>query len=204
MPWTTETLLKAIGDAAPRECVTEERLVELTGYTAKQVENACQNLRRHGFITRTGKGCHKLTDAGRAALAEGAKLRSGPKGPQKYGQRRRDPGLRQRVWNCLRLGRKLTVDDIAMRVVEGGERSPRNNIGKYVNALARAGYVRVMARREAPLNPTSNGCLRVLLVLDTGPLAPVHRASRGTVYDPNIEREVALVVPLNGAPHDAA
>lgn len=197
MPWTTETLLKAIGTSAPRDCITEARLVELTGYTAKQVENACNNLRRHGFVARTGKGCHRLTDAGRAALAEGAALRSGPKGPE-TGRRSRDPGLRQRAWNCLRLGRKLTYDDIAMRVVEGPERNARDNIRKYVGALAKAGYVQVMERREAALNPTSNGCLRFILVSDTGPLAPIVRVSRNTLYDPNLEREIALARQADG------
>jgi hypothetical protein len=197
MPWTTETLLKAIGEAAPRDCITEARLVELTGYTAKQVENACQNLRRHGFIKRTGKGCHKLTDAGCAALSDGAKLRSGPRG-RETGFRSRDPGLRQRAWNCLRLCRKLTYDDIAMRVVEGGERNARDNIRKYVGALAKAGYVQFMERRETALNQTSNGCLRFILVSDTGPLAPIWRAAHGTIYDPNIEREISLARTAEG------
>lgn len=193
MPWTTGKLLAAIGESSPTECITEARMAELTGLTAKQVENCCDRLRRHGFITRTGKGCHKLTDAGREAWQAGVDLRSGPKGPQESGQRRRDPGLRQRAWNALRLGRKLTIDDVVMRAAEGEERNAYDNVRKYVRALIRIGYIAVMPQREAPLNANSNGCRRMLLVKDTGPQAPVWRASRDSVYDPNIEEEVPFL-----------
>jgi hypothetical protein len=192
MPWTTETILKVIGIAPDTYCVTEERLAEATRLTPKQVENACGNLIRHGFLMRTGKGCHKLTDAGRAAIAEGARLRSGPKGPQLYGQRSRAPGLRQCAWNVLRMGGKRTIDDILMRSCEGKERDAYSNVRKYVKALARAGYVTRMPTREQALNATSNGCIRWFLVKDTGPEAPVWRVSRGTIYDPNTETETVL------------
>lgn len=199
MPWTSETLLTAIGAVQPSECFTEADMAKVTGLKPKQVEHACQNLRRHGFITRSVRGCHTLLPAGKKALEEGAKLRSGPKGPQASGQRRHDPGLRQRVWNALRTLKKLTIDDILMRVIDGDERDPRSNVMKYVKALARAGYVQAMPQREAPLNPTSNGCRRWLLITDTGPAAPVCRVSRDTLYDPNLEREIALGRESDGA-----
>ena len=199
MPWTTETLLTAIGAVQPCDCFTEADMAKVTGLKPKQVENASQNLRRHGFITRSVRGCHTLTPAGRRALEEGAKLRSGPKGPQTSGQRARDRGLRQRAWNALRTLKKLTIDDIIMRVVDGDERDPRSNILKYVRALARAGYVQAMPQREAPLNATSNGCRRWLLITDTGPESPVYRVRRDTLYDPNLEQEIALVREIDGA-----
>lgn len=186
--WTTETLLKTIDRHGLAECVDEARLAQLTGYSDKQVENACQNLRRHGFIERTGAGCHRLTTAGSEALAAGYGLRSGPRGPQKKGHRRLARGLRQRVWNCLRTGKKLTIDDVVLRVIDGHERDPRSNIGKYLAGLKLAGYV-MPVRREAPLTPTSNGARRWVLVNDSGPLAPVVRVGRQAVYDPNTEQE---------------
>ncbi len=186
MPWTTETILKAVVLAPGEECVTEARIAELTGLTAKQVEQSTLKLRKHGFLTKTGRGCHKVTQAGKDVVMAGGKLRSGPKGPE-YGQRHRDPGLRQKVWNVLRMGKKRTIDDILMIVVEGTERDARNNVRKYLQALAKAGYLTVMPQREAPLNMTSNGCLRYLLVDDTGPIAPVMSVARGMVYDRNIE-----------------
>ncbi|MDP2808673.1 MAG: hypothetical protein Q8O34_00825 [Rhodocyclaceae bacterium] len=200
MPWTTETLLKAVLEAAPEDCITEARMAEISGLAGRQVERAVLKLRRHGFMTRTARGCHKLTEAGRAALAEGLSLSSGPKGPQESGQRRRDPGLRLRVWNVLRMGGKRTVDDILMRVVDGDERDAPSNVRKYLRALARAGYLLAMPARERPLNATSNGCVRWLLVKDTGPEAPVSRVSRGTLYDPNIEAEIPLAPHVEAAP----
>ena len=191
MIWTTETLLKAIDQHGLAECVTEQRLAELTGYSAKQIENACQNLRRHAFIERTGKGCHRLTAAGKEAIETGYNLRGGPRGPQQNGQRRRDRGMRQRIWNCLRMGKKVTIGDIAMLAVTGEERDPLSNIRKYLTGLKRAGYVLTL-KREKPLNPTSNGSLRWVLISDTGPAAPVIRVSRQTVFDPNLEQEIAM------------
>lgn len=191
MAWTTETLLKTIEQHGLAECVTEQRLCALTGYSEKQVENACQNLRRHGFIERTGKGCHRLTSGGKEALAAGYGLRAGPRGPQQSGQRRRDRGMRQRIWNCLRMGKKVTIDDIAMLVVDGTERDPSSNISKYLTGLKQAGYV-LQLRREMPLKATSNGSLRWMLISDTGPAAPVIRVTRHVVFDPNLEQEIAM------------
>lgn len=190
MAWTAQRLLTLIGAATRGECISEARLAELSGYGAKQVENACQNLRRHGFIARSAKGCHRLTAAGHRALEAGVTLKSGPRGPE-TGVRRRDPGLRQRAWNALRSGKKLTVDDLIMRAADGTERDPRSNLRKYLRALARAGIVFSMPVRERALNPTSNGAIRWWLISDVGPLAPIYRARCNLVYDPNGEHYVA-------------
>lgn len=187
MPWTTETLLKAIL-AAPDDCITISRMMDATGLRERQVTSAALRLRKGGFIIRNKAGCHHLTDAGRAAIEEGVRLRSGPKGPQQFGQRSRNPGLRQRVWNVLRMGKKVTMDDIVMLTVVGGERDPYCNVRKYVSALKRAGYVVVMANREATTRPGA-GCQRLWLVSDTGPIAPVWRQSRASLFDPNTETE---------------
>lgn len=195
MAWTAETLLTVIGEHGLAECITEARLTELTGLAEKQVENACQRLRRHGFISRTAKGCHRLTDVGQNAIAQSSRVRSGPKGPE-TGHRHRECGMRQRIWNAFRTGKKLTIDDIIMVVAEGDEADPRSNVGKYVRGLAKAGYVIAMPVREAPLNPTSNGAVRWWLVSDTGRDAPVIRPSRQTVWDPNLEQEIAMAREL--------
>lgn len=202
MAWTAEQLLTAVGQASPRECITEARMAEITGLTPRQIEPAVLRLRKHGFMTKTGQGCHKLTAAGRAALAAGRKIRSGPNGPE-TGHRRRDRGIRQRVWNALRTGKKLTVDDLIMRACEGEERDPRSNVRKYLVALARAGYVRQMPVREPGLNPTSNGCVRWWLVKDTGPAAPVARMSRRALWDVNTEEQIPFADEIFRAPRGA-
>lgn len=192
MAWTAETLLTTIGKHGLAECITEARLSELTGLDKRQVDNACHKLRRHGFITRVGAGCHRLTDAGKEAITHTTQLRSGPKGPE-TGHRRRSPGMRQRIWNALRTGKKMTIDDIILLVADGDEADPRSNVGKYVRGLAKAGYVIAMPVREAPLSLTSNGAIRWWLVTDTGPAAPVLRVSRQCIYDPNLEKDIAMV-----------
>lgn len=199
MAWLAEQLLTVIGRAAPQECITEARLAELTGLSPRQVENAVRKLRRHELVERVGAGCHRLTDAGREAAAAGCRVRAGPRGPE-TGHRRRDAGLRQLVWNALRQRKKLTIDDLAMLCAQGGERDLRSNIGKYLRALARAGYVQRMPIREAAYNLTSNGCIRWLLVTDTGRAAPVWRQGRAVLWDPNIEAEIAAVREIAPVP----
>lgn len=186
--WKSEQLLTAVGQAGPHECITEARMAELTGFDAKAVENCCLKLRAHGFLTRTARGCHKLTPAGVVAFQEGAKLRSGPKGA--HIGRKTVPGtVRDRAWSALRITGKGSIPDVIMLAAEGGEKNISNNIGKYFRALARAGYLRQLRVREPGTSPTSNGHVRWLLVRNSGPLAPVWRVKAGTVYDPNTEEE---------------
>lgn len=191
MAWIAEQLLTAIGQAAPSECITEARLVELTGLEAKQVDNAAQRLLKHGLIERVEPGCHRLTDAGRAMLASGRTLRSGPNGSQP-GKRIFTGTLRVRVWAALRIRRKASMPEIIALVAKGGEKDIDSNIGKYLRALAKAGYLKQLPRREPGVAPTSNGYARYLLLKDTGPLAPVWRPAKNTVYDQNTEEETPL------------
>ncbi|SDX89447.1 hypothetical protein [Nitrosomonas halophila] len=194
MAWIAEQLLRDIGRHAPKACITKDRLVELTGLTAKQVENALLKLRKHGLVERTETGGHCLTSAGQQALAAGeTKLKSGPRGPQP-GARIHRGSLRTRVWRAIRIRRKFSLPEIETLVVQGEEKAVRNNIGKYLKALERAGYLVRMPRREAGEAPTSNGHLRYWLPdnKDTGPIAPIWRPAQGTLFDQNIGKEVAL------------
>lgn len=193
MTWTSQKLLDAVAHGAPDDCLTDARLVELTGLTLVQVQNCLFRLRRAGFMARSAPGCHTLTRAGRTFA--GKPFTSGPRGPE-TGRRLRDPGLRQRVWNALRLGRKVSIDDILLLAVAGGERDAAGNVGKYLRALARAGYVRRLPVRETPASPTSNGAIRWQLVSDTGPRAPVASVVRNAVYDPNLEEDIPMAREL--------
>lgn len=193
MAWIAQQLLTAIYLGAPSECITEARMVALTGLGAKQVENAAQRLLKHGLIERVGPGCHQLTDAGRAMLASGLTLRSGPNGSQP-GKRIFSDTARVRAWAALRIRRKASMPELIALVVRGDdrERDIESNLGKYLRALAKAGYVKALPRREPGLAPTSNGYVRYLLLKDTGPLAPVWRPAKETVYDPNTEEETPI------------
>lgn len=193
MIWTAEKLLTAIAQASPAECITEARMVEITGLSAKQVEQAALKLRKHGLLEKTGQGCHILTDAGREAAAAGKKLRSGPNGTH-TGKRVHKDSLRVRAWRAMRIRRKFSIPDLCMLVAEGGERDIESNVGKYVRALVKAGYLVEMPRREAGTALTSNGFKRWWLVddKDTGPLAPVWRVAAGEVYDPNTDTTISI------------
>ena len=68
--------------------------------------------------------------------------------------------------------------------VGSAAKDPRNNIGRYVNALTAAGILMEMKRRTSPTSPTSNGEKRWVLVRDLGRLPRVAR-EKGGVYDPN-------------------
>lgn len=196
MTWTSQRLLEAIASAVPDDCVTEIRMAALTGLAERQVEGAARKLRQLGWLEKVGQGCHRLTPAGRVALEAGQRLTSGPRGPQATGQRRRAPGMRQRVWNVLRQGKKVSIDDIAMLVVDGSERDPTSNIGKYLRALARAGYLRRLPIRETPMAMTSNGAIRWQLVSDTGPDAPIWNKARAVVFDPNLWQDIPMAREL--------
>lgn len=193
MAWIAQDLLTAIGAAAVDDCITEAQLVAITCLDARQVENSALVLRKHGLIERIGTGCHRLTDAGRAALAEGVKITSGPRGEQP-GTRIFNNTLRTRVWLALRIRRKISMPEIIMLVARGGEgeKDIESNVGRYLRVLARAGYVSKMPRREPGVALTSNGFARWMLINDTGSRAPVWRPKADTVYDPNTETETPL------------
>ena len=181
----------AIVQAGTRECVTEESLINATGYTLKQVQESCLLLRRRGLLTKTDRGCHKLTKAGRTALGEGVKLHSGPN-EKHCGRYVRSGSLRERAWSAMRIKRRFTIDDLVMLVVKGGERDVKSNLGKYLRALARAGFVRQLPIRETPRTLSGPGCIRYALLRDSGPKPPVWRLAYGEVWDPNTEETFKL------------
>ncbi|MDP1681044.1 MAG: hypothetical protein Q8L39_04640 [Burkholderiales bacterium] len=194
MAWIAEQLLTAISKAAPRDCITEAAVQQITKLNARQIEQGILKLRKHGLVEKVSPGCHKLTDAGREAVASGLKLRSGPKGSGQPGKRIHKDTLRIRVWRAIRIRRKFSIPDLVSLVAEGGERDIESNIRKYLSALTRAGILTELPRRDAGTALTSNGYKRWWLrdEKNSGPLAPVWRQGANTVYDPNTETEVAL------------
>lgn len=194
MAWLAEELLTAIGQAAPQDCITRAALILLTDLNDKQVDNATRKLRKHGLLDLTGPGCYRLTAAGTAALSAGKTLRSGPQGSGQPRKRVWQSTLRIRVWRAIRIRRKFSIPDLEMLAAQGDEKDIGSNIGKYLRALERAGYLVKLPKREAGTALTSNGFMRWWLPdeKDTGPKAPVIRSARKTLYDPNLEQEVPL------------
>lgn len=147
MAWVIEGILRAIGQAAPPDCVTEARIVELTGVGVRSIDAATRKMVKRGWLTKTARGCWKLTAAGRAAFETGAKVRSGPQGPHISRKIVRD-SVRVRVWRALRIRTKASVPDLVQIVASGGERDIENNIQRYLRLLRRAGYVKLLASRQ--------------------------------------------------------
>lgn len=193
MIWTSSTILTAISDAYHIDCVREADLVEKTGLTETQVERACLKLRQHGLLEKCGQGCHTITDAGRVAMAEGKQITSGAKG-KRQAPRVNKNSLRIKVWRAMRIRSKFSIPELTMLVAQGGEKDIASNIGKYIRALQKAGYLVEMGKREKGSAITSNGHKRYWLLPErnTGMHAPVWRVSANTVYDPNTELEHAL------------
>jgi hypothetical protein len=181
MTWNAEKLLTAIAQSNPRHCITEARLVELTGLDARQVRQSASTLISNGLMEKTVKGCLRLTRAGRQAVASGASIRN---------KRVLKDTLRVRVWHAIRIRRKFTVPDLISLVADENARGDiTSNVQKYVRALSRAAYLVELMRREPGTSPNSNGYKRYWLQdeKDSGPQAPVWSAAKQTVYDPNTE-----------------
>ncbi|MDO8414166.1 MAG: hypothetical protein Q7S51_10305 [Gallionellaceae bacterium] len=196
MAWIAEQLLTAIRDAGLHECITEERLVMLTGIVPQQVANAMQVLRKNQWLEKTKLGCHQLTAAGQQVLVAGENFRSGPKRGSQSGYRiwKKDT-VRVRIWRAIRLRRKFSLPEIISLVVDENARGDiTSNVRNYVCALVKAGYLVELPRREPGTALTSNGYKRWWLrdENDTGPQAPVWRVPQKTVYDPNTETEIDI------------
>jgi hypothetical protein len=194
MAWIAEQVLTAIRDSGMRECITEERLLELTDLTKRQVQQSCRLLRGSSLLEKTGEGCHTITKAGLEALKAGARYRSGPKDGKQTGKRVWKDTVRIRIWRAIRIRRKFTVPEIITLVADDARGDMTSNVQKYVRALAKAGYLIELPRREQGTAITSNGYKRWWLTddKDTGPEAPIWRLEKGTVFDPNTKAEVAI------------
>lgn len=94
-------------------------------------------------------------------------------------------GLRERAWWVMRRRGVFTLPELLATLATGDERDAASNLGKYVRALARAGILRAETRRAPGAALTSNGYLRYRLRVDNGRMAPVWRAAKGEVFDPN-------------------
>lgn len=199
MTWTSETVMETIGKHMLNECVTNARLVELTGLKPKQVENSTGLLKQHGFIKTIDPGCYRITQAGIIALESDTNLRSGPKGKRPRAPIFRN-SLRARVWNAIRIRKTFSIPELEPLVSKGNEKAVASNIRKYLKALENAGYLIKMSKRQLGTAITSNGFARWRLdpLKDTGPTAPVWRQGKDTVFDPNTRNEISLTPIKSG------
>ncbi len=125
----------------------------------------------------------------------------GPKGPHGKPHVLRGT-LRQTAWRAMQIKEKFSLSDLVRYSLPQGSaaKDPRNNLGRYVKALADAGILVEMKRRLAPTSPTSNGEKRWMLARDLGRQAPVARESGG-VWDPNGHQTIGPAVIEAEASH---
>lgn len=173
------------------DCRTPEALADMTGIERKAVVKAVGRLIARGWAERAEIGCYRLTEAGAQARADGVRITSGPNASltgRRPARRRRSP-LFELIWRSLRIRGKATIPDLLELAGRDGK-TAANTASVYLAALVRAGYVRILPKREPGTALTSNGHQRYQLIRDTGPLAPVRRAGRGELFDPNLDRTV--------------
>jgi len=190
MSWPAQKVLAALADKSP---LAPAALGRASGVTGKSLENALYRLRKHAFVA-IERGCYRITEPGRAFLETGKRFTSGPRGPQP-GRRLHRGTLRERAWRAMRIKVKFSSAEIVSLAAKGAESNPDSNVGKYLRALERAGYLMALARREAGTAPTSNGFRRYVLVRNSGPQAPRWLPNHAAVYDPNTEQMHAFSAP---------
>lgn len=165
-----------------------EQLADQLPIDRKQVAAATGRLIARGLVQRLEIGEFELTEAGRAALASGAKLSSGVARGWRKAPVYAD-SLRQRAWRAMRLVQRFSVADIEPLAVKGGEREAGENIRRFCHALASAGYLVDLPQRVPGTAKSSNGFKVWRLARDTGEVAPRYMAGQRAFQDRNT-REV--------------
>lgn len=120
-------------------------------------------------------------------------------------------GLRAKAWWVLRNRKVATIEALLTTLADGSQKDAESNLRKYLGALAKAGILKVDAKRQPGKALTSNGHQRYHLVIDCGAKAPVWRKSLNQVFVPetgqvhsieNIKTRQKAVSP-KGAQHVA-
>ena len=158
MAWAGLAILNALADG-PK--LTRQILSGL-GLTST---TCLETLRRRGLIA-SAEGIHQLTEAGRATLAAGKEIMSGPCGSNVT--TRRSLTLRQKAWRVMGIRDGFSLADLLTMLCDGSETAPERNLARYLAALEAAGYLLPLARRG------EDGAKRWRLRRDrnTGPEAP--------------------------------
>ncbi len=186
-------LLKLIGEADEDGIGLDALDQSIDGLSRKAIVMATGVLAQRGLLERRAPGCYRLTAAGRLALESGVAIKSGPRGTHATGVQVRS--LRAKLWRAMRALNKFGIDDLLLRAANGDEADARNNAGKYIAALERAGYLIRMKHRQPGEAQTSPGFVRWILIKNTGPRPPVWQLRQGRVFDPNTGDSIDLSAP---------
>jgi len=174
-----EAILASIG---PDDCKVTVDIAAAVGRSANKVAGAVGEMIVHGLVERIERGCYRLTPEGRALLASGAPIKSGPRGPHSGARRPNPDTLRQRAWSAMRLMTTFTTVDILLRAAKPDETACESNLARYLRALIAAGLIVETPRRSfVGQAPSSNGCKVYRLIKDIGEIAPRMSERRGLI-----------------------
>ncbi len=178
------TLSNAVLDRlSDGQCHTIDHLDHaLTEHMRREIVKCAGRLVLRGLLERVELGCYQLTEEGKRVVASGQKITSGPYRPDRGRSRKPRDTVRQRAWQAMQMPGSFTIGEIAMHA----GRSSEGNLQKYFRALRLAGYLIVLPIRAKGTAMTSNGFKRFRLIRDTGPIAPVYRPDRKTLFDYNL------------------
>lgn len=171
-------------------CMTISQIAQDLDLTHRQVSDAASGLLRRGYLERMEVGCYQLTEAGRFAAAAGEVITSGPKGPRDAVRQAGRNTLRERAWRAMRIRRRFTVPEIVADAAAEGDKSPDENLQRYLRSLQSVGYVVALPNRAGGTAPTSNGFKRWMIAKDTGPRAPAILSKKPGVHDFNTGEDV--------------
>lgn len=191
-PGTVATeLLQALKNGKPRFL---SDLASGMGRSKRQVSDAAAQLRARDMLSLVSAGYYRLTASGIAAAENGTAITSGP--IKASGARRVVKNtFRERAWRSMRFRRQFTLSDILIDAT-ADDRSPHNNLARYVRYLLWAGYLDELPFRKSGTKPGSNGFKQYRLIKDSGRAAPVYSQARRMLLDPNTGEEV----PCNPTP----
>lgn len=157
----------------PGAYVPMDDLCARTGRTRSNVGAALRRLMLRDLVIRREEGCYAITAAGEEVVAAGIET-LGPVAPSRLGQPRKACQT-DKIWTALRIKGKASIAEL-QELAGTKERGTY----AYVRALGRAGYV------------VRNRSSKVVLIKDTGPLAPRLRLRETVLLDRNTNEQVVI------------
>ncbi|WP_243310085.1 winged helix-turn-helix domain-containing protein [Fundidesulfovibrio agrisoli] len=172
MAWNGLTILTALADG-PR---LTRQIAATLGTSSRSANECLRRLRQRGLLTST-EGNHQLTEAGRAALASGRQITSGP--CDGAATARKGNNLRARAWRTMQIMEGSGLDDLLGLLCDGSEVDAERNLATYLLALEEAGYL-------TPMRQGSDGKRRWRLKRDlAGEQAPAWNKKTRVLRDHN-------------------
>ena len=185
-------ILRTIVEAADcfEDGVDIERLASVHDIEAKHVRTRVSRLVARKYVRSSKIGYYVPTAEGRAFAATGQPIQSGPlPGYQQRPEPSRRDCLKARLWRAIKRSKHFTRSQLLLAAARPDDGKPEPSAQRYLNSLARAGYLHELPRRAKTDVPHSAGEKIYILIEDSGAQHPRERKNRAGVwgvYDPNL------------------